>query len=78
MLEKKVSLPLSLCKRLYIERLIDPKSQKFIAKIPDSIIGKKILSPEARASFLAEFEEINSKVAVEYLGRQDGKLFYDV
>ncbi len=74
---KKMFLPQHKCRQLYIKRLIHPKSQKFIAKVPDFIIGKEILSVEARVAFLAEFEEINSKVAIEYLGRQDGKLFYN-
>ena len=75
---KKMSLSPPKCRQLYIKRLINPKTQKFIAKLPDFITGKEILSPEARAAFLAEFKEINSKVAIEYLGRQDGKLFYDL
>ncbi len=74
---KEMLLPPHKRKQHYIKRLINPKSQKFIAKIPSFIISKEVLSLEARASLLAEFEETNRKVAIEYLGRQDGKLFYN-
>jgi len=44
--------------------------------IPDFLISEKILSEEDKASIMEEFEESNRKVAQEYLGREDGILFY--
>jgi len=49
----------------------------FISSLPDFIISNKdILSQEDRVSVMQEFEESNRKVAKEYLGREDGRLFY--
>jgi hypothetical protein len=44
--------------------------------IPDSLIDKKNLSKQERISIMNEFQESNRKVAKEYLGRKDGRLFY--
>ena len=35
-----------------------------------------LLSPQQRRDFLEQFDESNAKIAVEYLGRTDGRLFY--
>jgi hypothetical protein len=44
--------------------------------IPDFLISEQLLSIEERIVLLKEFEESNQKVAKEYLGREDGRLFY--
>jgi len=44
--------------------------------IPDFLVSEELLSEEDRESIMKEFEESNQKVAKEYLGREDGKLFY--
>jgi len=49
----------------------------FISSLPEFIISNKdIFSQEDRVSIMKEFEESNRKVAKEYLGREDGRLFY--
>ena len=35
-----------------------------------------LLSPQQRREIIAKYEESNTKVAREYLGREDGRLFY--
>jgi hypothetical protein len=35
-----------------------------------------LLSPQQRRDIISPFEESNAKVAREYLGRSDGRLFY--
>ena len=44
-----------------------------------SVFGKKtsMFSPELRREFMSQYEEGNARVAREYLGREDGRLFYD-
>lgn len=37
---------------------------------------KRLLSPQERRDFIALYSESNEKVASEYLGREDGRLFY--
>jgi hypothetical protein len=44
--------------------------------IPNFLISEELLSKEDRISIMEEFEESNRKVAQEYLGREDGILFY--
>ncbi|MCH5299561.1 MAG: hypothetical protein J1E96_07355 [Ruminococcus sp.] len=42
-----------------------------------SISSNEFMTSAQAASFLKRYEESNEKVAREYLGREDGKLFYD-
>lgn len=44
--------------------------------IPDFLIHPELLSKEDRETIMEEFAESNRKVAKEYLGREDGILFY--
>ncbi|MBD3270341.1 hypothetical protein GF376_02345 [Candidatus Peregrinibacteria bacterium] len=44
--------------------------------IPDFLISEELISKKNKVSIMKEFEESNQKVAKEYLGREDGKLFY--
>ncbi|MEQ8384561.1 MAG: hypothetical protein RH949_19590 [Coleofasciculus sp. A1-SPW-01] len=44
--------------------------------IPDFLINEELLSKEDKANIMNEFETSNRKVAQEYLGRSDGRLFY--
>ena len=46
-----------------------------ISNLPDFLINNELLSTQERIALLKEFEESNRKVAQEYLGREDGKLF---
>lgn len=47
-----------------------------ISKIPSLLIDNELISNQDRINILREFEESNRKVAIEYLGRPDGQLFY--
>lgn len=47
-----------------------------IERLPDFLISNELMPTQERINILKEFEESNQKVAKEYLGRQDGKLFY--
>ncbi len=55
-----------------------PSSQLrgIIVKILNYFMNEELLSVEDRIKIMDEFSEINKKVAQEYLGRPDGKLFY--
>lgn len=44
--------------------------------VPNSVVSEELLSKEDRISIMKEFEESNKKLAKEYLGRENGKLFY--
>lgn len=55
-------------KRLSIEKVIN--------KIPDYILSNQLISVEERIELLKEFEESNQKVARQYLGQTNGKLFF--
>lgn len=44
--------------------------------VPNFIISEELLSIEERLSIMKEFEESNEKLAKEYLGREDARLFY--
>lgn len=47
-----------------------------IAKIPNSILNDELISVQDRIEILQEFAESNRRVAEDYLGRQNGQLFY--
>lgn len=49
---------------------------RLIERLPNFLISNELMSTQERINLLKEFEESNQKVAKEYLGRQDGKLFY--
>jgi hypothetical protein len=51
------------------------KISEIIAKLPNFLISDQLLTLQERIDLLKEFEESNRKVAYEYLGREDGKLF---
>ena len=40
-------------------------------------IDREVLSPQERLSIIERFAETNAEIAREYLGREDGRLFYD-
>lgn len=44
--------------------------------IPDFLVSEELLSEKDREIIMNQFEESNRKVAQEYLGREDGRLFY--
>lgn len=61
-----------------VRRLIfNHKTLKLISYLPTNFLfNEELLSKQDRMSILNEFEASNRKVAQEYLGREDGKLFY--
>jgi len=48
------------------------------SNLPDFLVNDVLLSPEERQDFMRQFQEINSKVAYKYFGKQDGILFGEV
>lgn len=48
---------------------------KSIQEIPEQT--SSMFSPEMRRDFMSRYEEGNKRVAREYFGREDGRLFYD-
>ena len=71
------------CRKLYLNPLLRDVSKngriaKTISKIPDWLISNELLSEEVRLEISKEFEESNQKIAQDYLGRQDGKLFNSI
>jgi hypothetical protein len=74
---RRLSLPRELCRKLYIERLQYPRQQKLLSAIPSFLLNDDILSPRMRRHLLSAYEETNSRIAREYLGREDGRLFYE-
>jgi hypothetical protein len=63
---------------LYERTVLRPDNPiaNIISKLPDFLISPEVLTIEERINLMKEFEESNQKVAREYLGRQDGRLFY--
>ncbi|MFA5268679.1 MAG: hypothetical protein WC379_11965 [Methanoregula sp.] len=47
------------------------------SRLFENLRKQHLLSPEARNTVLDYYEESNQKIAREYLGRADGRLFYD-
>jgi len=45
-------------------------------KMVKTILQQHLLSPQQRRDLIEEYAESNAKVAREYLGREDGRLFY--
>lgn len=45
--------------------------------VPKSTKKYSLFDPDAQAAFLERYEESNSGIATKYLGREDGKLFYE-
>jgi len=74
---QRMSIQRRKVRQIYFKFLIaDTLFAKMIKKVPDFLISNELLSTQERIALLKEFEESNQKVAQEYLGRQDGKLFY--
>jgi hypothetical protein len=76
-LVNKMSIYSGKVRKLYFKYLVpDTLISRFISNLPESLISNELLSIEERVNFMKEFEESNQKVAREYLGREDGRLFY--
>lgn len=73
----KMSVDKTKMRKLYYLYLIcpDSKIQDIISKLPDSLINPELLTIQQRIDLMKEFEDSNRKLAQEYLGREDGKLF---
>jgi hypothetical protein len=76
----KFSIPSWKMRKIYFRLFLNPESQisRLIEKLPDIFFNHESLklSIQERINLMKEFEESNQKVAREYLGRQDGRLFY--
>jgi hypothetical protein len=55
---------------LWYSRLVDRTADKMFS-------GQSILSPEERLEILRKYEPANQMIARKYMGRRDGKLFYE-
>ncbi|MEQ8996925.1 MAG: hypothetical protein RID53_10540 [Coleofasciculus sp. B1-GNL1-01] len=64
-------------KKLYQHTVLSSGNpiSSMVSNLPDSLISPELLTTQERIDLMKEFEESNRKVAQEYLGRQDGKLF---
>lgn len=74
----KMPMPPSRMRKLYSRLLLDIDNivlSRIVEKIPNFVLGDELI-PIPGINILNEFKESNQKVAQEYLGRQDGKLFY--
>ncbi len=64
-------------KKLYKQTVLSSGNpiSSMVSNLPDSLISPELLTTQERIDLMKEFEESNRKVAQEYLGREDGKLF---
>lgn len=74
---KHLRLSPQVCRNLYVERLQYPRFQRILAGLPRSLVSDEVLSREAVRSIVASFDDMNARVAREYLGRDNGRLFYE-
>ena len=71
----KFSMSLAQCRQLYTRNLLSRHIVNAASLIPDKILSDHWLSVPEREDLISSFEAMNAKIATEYLGKPDGKLF---
>lgn len=66
-------LPSSIIEKRAVARMLET----YMKQKPATKPRQRILSPQQRLDIIKEFEDGNRRVALEFLGRPEGRLFYD-
>ena len=70
-----LSLPKSLCWKLYLLPLQSRRPKKVFSLLPDFLFGKEIMTESLSKYILAEFTSVNREVAAKYFTEKEGALF---